>query len=186
MLNRALGPPSSVRTHPGAMSNSVLGSPAWRAAKLRMQVLGAVHLVPSGLVIGDAALTRGHHADRTGWSDQILEALDDAHGAQRIGHHHAHEFVRRYVRHRFPIVILDPGIHEQQVEQPASKTRMQRACLIRRVDIDNLDRQPSVRRRELVVKFRFGAAAYGRDEVASAPQILGGQRIAEAARGTDE
>jgi hypothetical protein len=36
------------------------------------------------------------------------------------------------------------------------------------------------------MKFRFGAAAYSRNEVTSALQILGGQRVAEAARGTDE
>ena len=41
---RALGPPMSVRTQPGAISSIVRGSSAWRALKLRMSMFSAALL----------------------------------------------------------------------------------------------------------------------------------------------
>ena len=48
------------------------------------------------------------------------QVFDDAHGAQRVRHHDAHELFRRHVRDRFSLVVRRvPCIDEQRVEGPA-------------------------------------------------------------------
>jgi hypothetical protein len=96
------------------------------------------------IVVGDAAPPRGHDPDRAAREYQILQRLDDAHRAQRVGDHDAHKLVGRDIGDRFTAVVGDTGIDEQHVELSRCQMRSQPGHLIWMVDVDGLDFEPPV------------------------------------------
>jgi hypothetical protein len=85
------------------------------------------------------ALSGGHDPDRATRKYEVLQNLDDAHGAQGVGDHHTYKFVGRNVGDRFTIIVLDARIDDQHVELSRCQMRSRPGHLIGVVHVDGLD-----------------------------------------------
>ena len=146
----------------------------------------AVHLVAAALVVGHAALARGHHPDGPCWFDVVMERLDDSQRAQRVGDHDPDELVGRRLGHRSLGLVRDAGVDEEQVEHPVRQTIVQRGDLCRHGDVDALDLDLSGVAIGEVMKTRPVRAAHGGGDVPTTARPLLCQRQPETARGADE
>jgi hypothetical protein len=113
--------------------------------------------------------------------DQRLQALDDAHRAERVGDHDAYEFVRRHLADRLVRVVRGPRVDEQEVERAARQATAQRRQLGRLVDVELLDLDVAALFVGERVQLGPRTAAHGADDVPALLHELDGDGVAEAA-----
>jgi hypothetical protein len=107
-----------------------------------------------------------------------VQRLDHAQRAERVGHHDADEVVGGHVGDRLAVVVLDPGVDQQQIERRTVEPRTEIPDLIRVRDVDRLDVELARPAFEQRVQFRPRARSNRADDVPATREIRLGDREA--------